>query len=246
MAGAALPRSNGGVADRVVRGHAVVPRTPTSGGPRRTRRKERTITKPAWSKILFGGAASVALALALDGASAGDEPPEALRPSPIVLTASEHQAAEEFEARVRTYRALQKKLEATLPKLSRRATPQQVDANQRALGVLIKNARAGAARGELLTPDMQALVKRILDAVLAGADGKTIKASIMDENPGVPNLSVNDRYPDSIPLSTMPPQVLKALPKLEEELEYRFIGERLVLMDARAHIIVDFTDDVLR
>jgi hypothetical protein len=43
----------------------------------------------------------------------------------------------------------------------------------------------------------------------------------------------------------MPPQVLKALPKLEEELEYRFIGERLVLMDARAHIIVDFTDDVL-
>jgi hypothetical protein len=43
----------------------------------------------------------------------------------------------------------------------------------------------------------------------------------------------------------MPPQVLKALPKLEEDLEYRFIGERLVLMDAHAHIIVDFTDDVL-
>jgi hypothetical protein len=39
--------------------------------------------------------------------------------------------------------------------------------------------------------------------------------------------------------------VLKALPKLEEDLEYRFIGERLVLMDAHAHIIVDFTDDVL-
>jgi hypothetical protein len=92
---------------------------------------------------------------------------------------------------------------------------------------------------------MQALVKRILGSVLGGADGKTIKASIMDENPGVPNLSVNDRYPDAIPLSTMPPQVLKALPKLEEELEYRFVGERLVLMDAHAHIIVDFTDDVL-
>jgi hypothetical protein len=63
--------------------------------------------------------------------------------------------------------------------------------------------------------------------------------------PGHPNLSVNDRYPDSVPLSTMPPQVLQSLPALEDDMEYRFIGERLVLMDARAHIIIDFTDDVL-
>ncbi len=92
---------------------------------------------------------------------------------------------------------------------------------------------------------MQALVKRTLAAVLVGPDGKLIRASIMDENPGVPDLIVNDRFPDAMPLSTMPPQVLKTLPKLEEDLEYRFIGERLVLMDAHAHNIIDFTDDVL-
>jgi len=184
-------------------------------------------------------------ALALSPAHAGDAAPPQVRQSPIALSASEHQAAEEFEARVREYRALQTKLEATLPKLPSRATPQQVDDNQRALGVLISAARADAKRGAFFTPDLQALVKRVLAAVLGGSDGKTIKASIMDENPGVPDLGVNDRYPDAIPLSTMPPQVLKALPKLEEDLEYRFIGERLVLMDARAHIILDFTDDVL-
>jgi hypothetical protein len=190
------------------------------------------------------GGATVA-ALALGGACAGETPSAPIHRSDVELSASEHRAAEDFESRVRQYRTLQKKLTATLPKLSKRATPAQVDENQRALGALIKAERAGAKRGELLTPDMQALVKRILAAVLGGADGKTIKASIMDENPGVPNLSINDRYPDAIPLSTMPPQVLKALPKLEEDLEYRFIGERLVLMDAHAHIIVDFTDDVL-
>jgi hypothetical protein len=183
--------------------------------------------------------------LALGGACAGDSPSTAVHRNDVELSASEHRVAEDFESRVRQYRTLQKKLAATLPKLPKRATPAQVDENQRALGALIKTERAGAKRGEMLTPDMQALVKRILTEVLGGADGKTIKASIMDENPGVPTLSVNDRYPDSIPLSTMPPQVLKALPKLEEELEYRFIGERLVLMDAHAHIIVDFTDDVL-
>lgn len=113
------------------------------------------------------------------------------------------------------------------------------------MGALIKTARADAKRGDLFTPGMLALVKRVLAGVVGGPDGATIKASIMDENPGVPNLAVNDRYPDAIPLSTMPPQVLKALPKLEEELEYRFVGERLVLMDAQAHTIIDFTDDVL-
>ena len=179
---------------------------------------------------------AVVVALSLGVTFAGETPQ---------LSASKHRVEEDFESRVEQYRTLHKKLAATLPKLRKRATPAQVDEHQRALYALIKTERAGAKRGDLLTPDMQALVKKVLAEVLGGADGKIMKASIMDENPGVPTLSVNDRYPDAIPLSTMPPQVLKALPELEEDLEYRFIGERLVLMDPHAHIIVDFTDDVL-
>jgi hypothetical protein len=192
---------------------------------------------------IAGGTAFMVLALPV--ACAANKPAAVMNPGTAPLHASEHQTVEEFEARVKVYRDLEQKLKATLPKLPKQATPVQVDENQRALAALIKTARSGAKRGELFTPDLEALVKRILATVLGGADGKTIKASIMDENPGVPNLSVNDRYPDEIPLSTMPPQVLKALPKLEEELEYRFIGERLVLMDAQAHIIIDFTNNVL-
>ena len=33
----------------------------------------------------------------------------------------------------------------------------------------------------------------------------------------------------------MPPQVLAALPKLPEDIEYRFIGDRLILLDVHAH-----------
>jgi hypothetical protein len=161
------------------------------------------------------------------------------------LTAIETQAVVDFQARLADYLVLHRKLEATLPKLPKQATPEQVDANQRDLGKLIQTARAGAKRGQLLAPDMEALAKRRLAAVLSGPDGKIMKASIMDENPGVPDLNVNDRYPDAVPLSTMPPQVLEVLPKLEEDLEYRFIGQRLVLMDAHAHLVIDFTDDVL-
>ena len=160
-------------------------------------------------------------------------------------TASETKAVAEFQARLADYLALHRKLEAGLPKLPKQASPEQVDANQRNLGLLIKNARSDAKRGQLFAPDMEALVKRTLAGIVSGPAGKLMKASIMDENPGVPDLSVNDRYPDSVPLSTMPPRVLESLPKLEEDIEYRFIGERLVLMDAHAHIVIDFTGDVL-
>ena len=60
--------------------------------------------------------------------------------------------------------------------------------------------------------------------VFGGPDGAALKASIMDENPGVPNLKVNGRYPDRCRVSTIPPQVLQGLPKLPEEMEFRFVG----------------------
>ena len=48
-----------------------------------------------------------------------------------------------------------------------------------------------------------------------------------------------------MPVSTVPPQVLQTLPKLSEDMEYRFIGDRIVLLDAHAHLIADFIDDAL-
>ena len=89
-------------------------------------------------------------------------------------------------------------------------------------------------------PESQAVFKRLLARVFGGGDGPALKASIMDENPGIPALAVNERYPDAVPLSTIPPQVLQGLPKLPEEMEFRFIGNDLILMDVHAHIIADF------
>jgi hypothetical protein len=76
--------------------------------------------------------------------------------------------------------------------------------------------------------------------VLGGPEGPQIKASLMDENPMQVELSVNGRYPDTIPMSTMPPDLLAALPPLGKDLEYRFVGNRLVLLDLQSHLIIDF------
>ena len=151
----------------------------------------------------------------------------------------------DYMERVKTYVALHKKIEDALPKLGKEASPKQVDDNQRAFAALIQKARATAQRGDIFTPEMSAYAKRVLARVFGGAEGKQLRASIMDENVKPMTLKVNQRYPDEIPLTTMPPEVLQALPTLPEELEYRFVGENLILLDPHAHIIADFIVDAL-
>ena len=149
----------------------------------------------------------------------------------------------EFNHRVEEYAALRKQLSGTLKKVGDKANPKEIDAYQRALLALVAKARADAKQGDVFLPDMQKFVRGLIRSVLAGPDGPKIRGSLMDENPMGVKIAVNDRYPDTIPMSTMPPDVLSALPKLPENLEYRFVGNKLILLDVEAHLVVDFVDN---
>jgi len=177
-----------------------------------------------------------------------EKPASATEPaSPtIVLTDAEKQAVTGFEARVADYTALHLKLEETLPALPDKATPEQIDEHQRAMVALILKERKDAKPGEFFTPGMVTLAKRASAATVDGPDGDEIKASIMDENPGtLLSVNVNDRYPEGVPVSTMPIELLDTLPKLGEKLEYRFLGKHLVLVDTCCQIVLDLTPNVL-
>jgi len=147
--------------------------------------------------------------------------------------------------RVNEYVAMHRKMEAQLPKLPDSATPTQIDQNQRKLEVMVRDARKTAKQGDLITPEAAKVIKRLLATVFGGPDGKQLKASIQDEPPTGVKLAVNGRYPDEVPLSTVPPQVLQTLPKLAEEMEYRFIGDALILLDVHAHVIADYLPDAM-
>ena len=147
----------------------------------------------------------------------------------------------DFVKRVEGYVELHKKLEATLPKLPAQTDPYQIDKHQRAMLRLIQEARKTAKQGDLFTPAMQRLVRNLLRPVFSGPDGRQLKAEIMDnEYKGNVKLAVNARYPDEVPISTVPPQVLAQLPKLPEELEYRFVQTSMILFDPHAHVIADY------
>jgi hypothetical protein len=150
----------------------------------------------------------------------------------------------EFLKRIDDYVTLHKKLEAMLPKLPKDATPQQIDKDQRALLLLVSQARAGAKPGDLFTPDMKKLIHERFNVIFQGTRGAQAKKYIHDEpHPVTPE--INKRYPDNIPLSTMPPRVLAQLPKLPDELEYRFVANHLIVMDVHAHIILDYVLDAI-
>lgn len=151
----------------------------------------------------------------------------------------------DFVTRVNAYVAIHLQAERAAPKLPQEATPLQIDQTQRAMASRILATRADAKRGDIFTPAMSALVRRLLIEVLSGPDGARRRAAIMDDNIKFLPLSANQRYPDDVPLTTMPPGLLEALPELPEEMEYRFIGPHLILFDQHAHIIPDFIPDAL-
>lgn len=160
------------------------------------------------------------------------------------LTPEDARALATMNDRLKEYLDLHTRLERSLPSLPTEATPEQIDKNQRALEKLAREARPGAKPGDIFTTEARPVIKRLLAAVFGGPDGGALKASIFDENPAGITVTVNGRYPDAVPLSSVPPQVLQTLPKLGEDMEYRFIGNRLILLDVHAHVIADFIDDV--
>jgi hypothetical protein len=199
--------------------------------------------------LVLAAVASVSVLACGDGSSspaqrAAQDKPSAAAQAPADQPVNpDAKALAGFLERVTHYVELHQKLEDSLPHLSKESSPQEIDKHQRALGQMIQKARSGAKPGDIFTPESQTAIKRLLARVLSGPDGPGLKDSIMDENPGLPNLKVNERYPDTVPLSTIPPQVLQGLPKLPEEMEFRFIGNTLILMDVHAHIIADFIPD---
>lgn len=201
---------------------------------------------------------SVALLTVAGCDSGAPAPPPATTSSPAAapptervvgpLTEADAKALATMNDRLKEYLEIRNQAEQSLPGIQKDATPEQIDQRQRELLKALQKARATAKQGNIFTPEARPVITRLLATVFGGPDGKEMRASIMDENPLVSagvKRTVNGVYPDTVPLSTVPPEVLQTLPKLTEDLEYRFIGDSLILLDADAHLILDFIDDAI-
>jgi hypothetical protein len=141
----------------------------------------------------------------------------------------------EFISRVDSYVELRRELEKGLPPLIVTADPAEITRAERALARRIREARKKAKRGDIFTPAISDVFR---NALLLEMDAKTWK-SVMDDNPGTFSVRINGTYPDKKPLSTVPANILAALPRLPNDVQYRFLGPHLVLFDTRARVILD-------
>lgn len=177
---------------------------------------------------------SIGLALSLTGAVAASQD-KPVNPNAKIMA--------EFQARVDEYAKLRNKMVAAAPTLPKEATPTQIHDHQVALAAMVVKTRPTVKRGDLFVPEMEKVIHALMAQVFKNAkDRVQLRASIEEDNEGPVKvkLVVNGRYPDTVPLATMPPDVLKNLPSLPKDFEYRFVGESLILLDVLSNLIVDY------
>jgi hypothetical protein len=166
-------------------------------------------------------------------------------PDQTLSTLQEIAATQAFEERINQYVNLHRLLEGPLPPFrpARDLTP--IQASMRGLALRIQLTRANAQQGDVITPEVGQMFRRHIATCLPADQWAAILADNAEEDEDVslgppPTLRVNMEWPEQVPFGFVPPQLLAALPRLPAELQYRIIGNALVLWDHHANLIVDF------
>ena len=148
----------------------------------------------------------------------------------------------DFQARVAKYAELHKGLAKGDAAQKSDRTPEQINDQKAALAAKIQSARASAKQGDIFPPESRPVFRKLLAPEMKGEDGRDAKAVLKDDAPapGSVSFKVNSKYPENQPKPTMPANLLLNLPPLPEPLEYRVVGQHLLLLDTAADLIVDY------
>ena len=149
----------------------------------------------------------------------------------------------DFNEKVAAYNKLRSDLAKDSPELKETTNPTQISNAEKSLAAKIRTARATAKRGDIFTPATEAMFRRLIrHPMTKGPDATENKAIVKEDAPsaGEVPFKVNGEYPKDAPLSTVPPDVLKALPPLPENLQFRFVGKHLILLCTQGNLIVDY------
>ena len=151
-----------------------------------------------------------------------------------------------FDSGVEDYVQLHRRLERFVPPEVITADPYQLFVARWALAAEIRGARSLARQGDIFTPELAAMFRRIVARTLK-EDEIDMTVFLAEDGMTLPiDVRVNGEYPAGGPVTTMPPSLLKALPALPPELQYRFVNFNLILWDVHAGLIVDFVPNVFR
>jgi hypothetical protein len=148
----------------------------------------------------------------------------------------------EFQKRIDAYMDLQRNVIGGLPALKNTDEPKEITAREVAMGEAVRRARASAKQGDIIVPETATYFRKLIQEDLQSrtpAEKKVMKDELPPFEP-----VVNQTYPSEHPLATFPATLLKILPTLPEELEYRFLSDALIIRDVKTNIIIDYITNV--
>jgi hypothetical protein len=162
----------------------------------------------------------------------------------LVETAPDQGPYRQFAENLDRYLSVHKQADREVPSLKETSDPAKVSGREQALGEAIRRLRADAKPGDIFAPEAAAAITKLIADDFKQRSPATQRA-VLEEVPTEVPPKINDSYPTTMPLATVPPVLLMKLPTLPPELEYRFLGRHLILRDIKGNLIVDFIDNIV-
>jgi hypothetical protein len=170
----------------------------------------------------------------------------AAKASIAALSDDERAQLKAFSDRAKQYINMEHNLPAD--KLSPTKDIAKLEEQRQTLRQAVQQARPNAKQGDLFTPEVASVFRKLLRSTMTGPSGPKIRASLNHAEPiGPQDLKVNGVYPNvsGQPLQSVPATLLLNLPVLPKGLEYRISGHTLSLRDTEANTVVDYLPDAL-
>jgi len=161
------------------------------------------------------------------------------------LSPTDKAAVKRFEQRVKGYMKLRNQVKARLPKLSKDATPEQIESYRANFEAAVRNTRKGAKPSDIFNHEGSDYIRRTLKANFVGRDRVELREIVFNGETAGVKVRVNYPYPDQTEFVEMPPTVLLNLPQLPPEVKYRFVGRNLLLVDRDNNLILDYMTNAL-
>jgi ABC-type transporter MlaC component len=161
------------------------------------------------------------------------------------LSPADKVAVKRFEKRVKDYLKLRNRVKARLPKLSKDATPEQIESYRANFEAAVRNTRKGANPSDIFNHEGSDYIRRTLKLNFKGKDRVELREIVFNGETAGVKVRVNYPYPDQTEFVEMPPTVLLNLPQLPPEVKYRFVGRNLLLVDRDNNLILDYMTNAL-
>jgi len=149
----------------------------------------------------------------------------------------------DFHKRIDAYMKVRDQATKDLPDVKETGDPAKISGREKALGTAIAKARVTAKPGDVFGEEMSLYLKKALAEDWKSRSVADRKA-LFEELPKGVKLTVNQSYPTTLPLVSVPAKLLARLPMLPEALEYRLIDRYFLLRDRDANVIVDVLTNV--